>query len=84
VMPGMSLLSVEYSNAKTVLHGTVEASEKTDSLLKQYMEELKKIELLSDRYDEFTQVSVTRQPGTNQIKFHLEAAQSVEETKKKS
>jgi len=76
LMPGMSLLSVEFNETKTVLHGLVEASGETDSLLKQYMEKLKNIQLLSERYDEFTQVSVTRQAGTNQVKFHLEATQS--------
>ncbi|MGK0239890.1 MAG: hypothetical protein ACI92G_003372 [Candidatus Pelagisphaera sp.] len=86
LMPDMSLLSVEFDENKTVLHGFVVANEETDSLLRQYMERLKEIELLSERYDEFTQVSVERQPGTDQIKFHLEATRSKEadETKKKS
>jgi len=86
LMPDMSLSSVEFGESKTVLHGFVVANEETDSLLKQYMERLKEIELLSERYDEFTQVSVERQPGTDQIKFHLEATRSEEadKTKKKS
>ncbi len=86
LMPDMSLSSVEYTEGKTVLHGFVVANEETDSLLKEYMERLKGIELLSERYDEFTQVSVERQPGTDQIKFHLEATRSDEtdKTKKRS
>lgn len=81
LMPDMSLTSVEYTEGKTVLHGFVVANEETDSLLKQYMERLKGIELLSERYDEFNQVSVERQPGTDQIKFHLEATRSDEADK---
>lgn len=86
LMPDMSLSSVEYTEGKTVLHGFVVANKETDSFLKEYMERLKGIELLSERYDEFTQVSVERQPGTDQIKFHLEATRSDEtdKTKKRS
>lgn len=86
LMPGMSLLSVEFNEEKTVLQGFVVASGEADSLLRQYMEKLKQIELLSERYDEFTQVSLDRQAGTNQIKFQLEATHSgaSEEGEKKS
>lgn len=78
LLPGMALLSVEFNEDKTVFHGLVDASQETDSLLKQYMEKLQTIELLADRYDEFTQVSVERQAGSNQIRFHLEASRSQE------
>ena len=82
LLPGMALLSVEFNEDKTVLHGLVEANGETDSLLKQYMDELQGIELLSERYDQFTQVSVERNPGSSQIRFHLEAARSEEGSKK--
>ena len=84
ILPGMALMSVEFNEDKTILHGVVDASEETDALLKQYMEKLQTIELLSERYDQFTQVSVERNVGSNRIKFHLEAARSEEEGKKKS
>ena len=73
LMPGMSLSSVEFKEDRTVLHGYVEASEKTDSLLKEYMELLREADTIKERYNEITQVSVERQEGTDQMKFHLEA-----------
>lgn len=73
LMPGMSLSSVEFREDRTVLHGYVEASEKTDSLLRDYMERLRGVDTIKDRYAEITQVSVERQEGTDQMKFHLEA-----------
>lgn len=86
LMPNMSLSSVEFDERKTVLQGYLVANEETDFILKQYMERLKKLDVFSERYDEFTQVSVERQPGTDRIKFHLEATRSEEgdKTKKKS
>ncbi len=74
LMPGMSLASVEFKDDKTVFQGFVVASEETDSLLKEYMERLRNVDTLKERYAEITQISVERQPGTDQIKFHLEAS----------
>jgi len=86
LLPGMSLSSVEFKEDRTALHGYVEASEKTDSLLRDYMERLREVDTIKDRYAEITQVSVERQEGTDQMKFHLEAINPEEEAgpKKKS
>lgn len=84
LLPGMSLSSVEYNEHRTVLHGYVVASEETDSLLKEYMEKLRNVDTLKERYTDFTQISVERQPDTDQIKFHLEATNPEEKAKKKS
>ncbi len=73
LMPGMSLFNVEYIDEKAVFQGYVVASEETDSLLKEYMEKLRNVDSLKDRYAQFNQVSVERDSGTDQIKFHLEA-----------
>ncbi len=81
LMPGMTLLSVEFKEDKTVFQGFVIASEETDSLLKEYMDKLRKVDSLKDRYADFTQISVERQPGTDQIKFHLEATNPEEDPK---
>jgi hypothetical protein len=85
-MPGMSLLSVEYIDEKAVFQGFVVASEETDSLLKDYMEKLRNVDSLKDRYADINQVSVERESGTDQIKFHLEAINPEEDdtSKKKS
>jgi len=83
LMPGMSLASVEYVDEKTVFQGYVVASEETDSLLKEYMERLRNIETLKDRYTEITQISVERESDTDQIKFHLEASNPDEDSKAK-
>lgn len=86
LMPGMTLLSVEYKEDRTVLQGYVVASEETDSLLKEYMDKLRNVDTLKNRYADFTQISVERQAGTDQIKFHLEATNPEEsaDVKKKS
>ena len=86
LMPGMSLLSVEYIDEKAVFQGFVVASEETDSLLKDYMEKLRNVDSLKDRYADINQVSVERESGTDQIKFHLEAINPEEDdtSKKKS
>lgn len=86
LLPGMFLSSVEFKEDRTALHGYVEASEKTDSLLRDYMERLREVDTIKDRYAEITQVSVERQEGTDQMKFHLEAINPEEEAgpKKKS
>ena len=76
LMPGMSLSSVEFKQDRTVLHGYIVASEHTDSLLRAYMERIQEVDSIKDRYSEITQVSVERQEGTNQMKFHLEAVSS--------
>lgn len=76
LMPGMSLSSVEFKEDRTVLHGYIVASEHTDSLLRTYMERIQEVDSIKDRYSEITQVSVERQEGTNQMKFHLEAVSS--------
>jgi len=69
----MSLSSVEFKEDRTVLHGYVEASEKTDSMLRDYMNSIRELDTIKGRYAEITQVSVERQEGTDQMKFHLEA-----------
>ncbi len=86
LLPGMPLLSVEYIDAKAVFQGFVVASEETDSLLKDYMEKLRNVGSLKDRYADINQVSVERETGTDQIKFHLEAMNPEEDnaSKKKS
>ncbi len=84
LLPGMSLASVEFNETRTVLHGYVVASEETDSLLKEYMERLRNVDTLKDRYTEVTQISVEREPDTDQISFHLEASRPEEDPKKKS
>ena len=78
--PGMSLLSIEYIDEKAVFQGFVVASEETDSLLKDYMEKLRNVDSLKDRYAEINQVSVERESGTDLIKFHLEAINPEETT----
>ena len=86
LMPGMSLSGVEFKEDRTVLHGYVEASEQTDSLLREYMERLREVDSIKGRYSEITQVSVERQEGSDQMKFHLEAINPEEDAgpKKKS
>lgn len=83
LLPGMSLLNVEYIDEKAVFQGYVVASEETDSLLKEYMEKLRNVDSLKDRYAEFNQVSVERDSGTDQIEFHLEAVNPEENEKAK-
>jgi len=73
LLPGMSLSSVEFKEDRTVLHGYVEASEKTDSMLRDYMNSIRELDTIKGRYAEINQVSVERQEGTDQMKFHLEA-----------
>ena len=84
--PGMSLLSIDYVDEKAVFQGFVVASEETDSLLKDYMEKLRNVDSLKDRYADINQVSVERESGTDLIKFHLEAVNPEEgdTSKKKS
>ena len=84
--PGMSLLSIDYIDEKAVFQGFVVASEETDSLLKDYMEKLRNVDSLKDRYADINQVSVERESGTDLIKFHLEAVNPEEDdtSKKKS
>ncbi|QXD32236.1 hypothetical protein [Candidatus Pelagisphaera phototrophica] len=84
--PGMSLLSIDYIDEKAVFQGFVVASEETDSLLKDYMEKLRNVDSLKDRYADINQVSVERESGTDLIKFHLEAVNPEEgdTSKKKS
>ena len=84
--PGMSLLSIEYIDEKAVFQGFVVASEEADSLLKDYMEKLRNVDSLKDRYADINQVSVERESGTDLIKFHLEAINPEEDdsSKKKS
>lgn len=79
LMPGMSLASVEYKDEKTVFQGFVVASEETDSLLKEYMDRLRNVDTLRERYTDITQISVERQKGTDEIKFHLEASNPEED-----
>ncbi len=83
LMPGMSLLNVEYIDGKTVFQGYVVASEETDSLLKEYMEKLRNVNSLKDRFAEFNQVSVERNAGSDQIRFHLEAVNPDDSNKAK-
>ena len=84
--PGMSLLSIEYIDEKAVFQGFVVASEEADSLLKDYMEKLRNVDSLKDRYADINQVLVERESGTDLIKFHLEAINPEEDdsSKKKS
>ena len=84
--PRMSLLSIDYIDEKAVFQGFVVASEETDSLLKDYMEKLRNVDSLKDRYADINQVSVERESGTDLIKFHLEAVNPEEDdtSKKKS
>ena len=84
--PGMSLLSIEYIDEKAVFQGFVVASEEADSLLKDYMEKLRNVDSLKDRYADINQVSVERESATDLIKFHLEAINPEEDdsSKKKS
>ena len=84
--PGMSLLSIDYIDEKAVFQGFVVASEETDSLLKDYMEKLRNVDSLKDRYADINQVLVERESGTDLIKFHLEAINPEEDdsSKKKS
>ena len=84
--PGMSLLSIEYIDEKAVFHGFVLASEEADSLLKDYIEKLRNVDSLKDRYADINQVLVERESGTDLIKFHLEAINPEEDdsSKKKS
>lgn len=84
--PGMSLLSIEYIDEKAVFQGFVLASEEADSLLKDYIEKLRNVDSLKDRYADINQVLVERESGTDLIKFHLEAINPEEEdsSKKKS
>ncbi len=84
--PGMSLLSIEYIDEKAVFQGFVLASEEADSLLKDYIEKLRNVDSLKDRYADINQVLVERESGTDLIKFHLEAINPEEDdsSKKKS
>ena len=84
--PGMSLLSIEYIDEKAVFQGFVLASEEADSLLKDYIEKLRNVDSLKDRYADINQVLVDRESGTDLIKFHLEAINPEEDdsSKKKS
>ena len=84
--PGMSLLSIEYIDEKAVFQGFVLASEEADSLLKDYIEKLRNVDSLKDRYVDINQVLVERESGTDLIKFHLEAINPEEDdsSKKKS
>ena len=62
------------------------ASEEADSLLKDYIEKLRNVDSLKDRYADINQVLVERESGTDLIKFHLEAINPEEDdsSKKKS
>ena len=84
--PGMSLLSIDYIDEKAVFQGFVLASEEADSLLKDYIEKLRNVDSLKDRYADINQVLVERESGTDLIKFHLEAINPEEDdsSKKKS
>ena len=84
--PGMSLLSIEYIDEKAVFQGFVLASEEADSLLKDYIEKLRNVDSLKDRYADINQVLVERESDTDLIKFHLEAINPEEDdsSKKKS
>ena len=84
--PRMSLLSIDYIDEKAVFQGFVLASEEADSLLKDYIEKLRNVDSLKDRYADINQVLVERESGTDLIKFHLEAINPEEDdsSKKKS
>ena len=73
---GMTCRRFNYTETTAVFDGTLKASEDSDSAMNEFIERLRNIKSLRDRFTSFEQTSVTRQKGTGYLDFTIEISGS--------